>query len=220
MQLCQVLAGDTFTFMAKIDEGSATQVIEWLVSRRSERQLNILLTTAGGDTAAALAIHDTIRALAASGVKITVVVLGECLSAGVVVLMAAQPDCRFATQNARFMVHPTAHSCDRGYVPVDPYITDPALIDVIAQATCLRYKEAHELQEAYLRTLVAHSKLDDRRARELKAATTYFGVKTAVEYGFIASVLDDVPPAKEEPLTKWQRCGRRCRHPFKRFPKA
>jgi ATP-dependent Clp protease protease subunit len=70
---------------------------------KGTRPIFVFLSTPGGDVDAALALYDTIKGLVDSGVEIYTVAVGECFSAGTIVLQAGLK--RFITPNTYLMIH-------------------------------------------------------------------------------------------------------------------
>jgi ATP-dependent Clp protease protease subunit len=89
----------------EINKKSARRVITSLMwsMAKGTRPIFIFLSTPGGDVDAALALYDTIKGLVGNGVEIYTVAVGECFSAGTIVLQAGLK--RFITPNTYLMIH-------------------------------------------------------------------------------------------------------------------
>jgi ATP-dependent Clp protease protease subunit len=89
----------------EINKASVRRVTTSLIwsMTKGARPIFIFLSTPGGDVDAALALYDTIKGLVNSGVEIYTVAVGECFSAGTIVLQAGLK--RFITPNTYLMIH-------------------------------------------------------------------------------------------------------------------
>jgi ATP-dependent Clp protease protease subunit len=89
----------------EINKASARRVATSLMWSmvKGTRPIFVFLSTPGGDVDAALALYDTIKGLVDSGVEIYTVAVGECFSAGTIVLQAGLK--RFITPNTYLMIH-------------------------------------------------------------------------------------------------------------------
>jgi ATP-dependent Clp protease protease subunit len=89
----------------EINKASARRIVTSLMWSmvKGARPIFVFLSTPGGDVDAALALYDTIKGLVNSGVEIYTVAVGECFSAGTIVLQAGLK--RFITPNTYLMIH-------------------------------------------------------------------------------------------------------------------
>jgi ATP-dependent Clp protease protease subunit len=89
----------------EINKASVRRVTTSLIwsMTKGARPIFVFLSTPGGDVDAALALYDTIKGLVDSGVEIYTVAVGECFSAGTIVLQAGLK--RFITPNTYLMIH-------------------------------------------------------------------------------------------------------------------
>ena len=89
----------------EMNKVSARRIITSLLwtSVRGIKPIYLILSTPGGDVDAAFAIYDTIKGLNLCGHEVYTVALGECFSAGTIVLQAGLK--RLITTNTYLMIH-------------------------------------------------------------------------------------------------------------------
>jgi len=89
-------------FGSEIEDAVAQELTSALVAicNKNHKPITLVINSSGGFVASAIAIYDAIRACPA---KIHGVVIGDCLSAAVLVLQAC--DSRTMTENSRLMFH-------------------------------------------------------------------------------------------------------------------
>ena len=88
----------------------AERIIERIreLANDSNRPITLYINSAGGNVTDGLAIHDSIRALVARGVEVTIVVQGMAYSMGSVVLQAASERRRLSLPHSWIMIHEPA----------------------------------------------------------------------------------------------------------------
>lgn len=94
------VANSTIHVVGEITEQTYKTVLYGISSMDYTKEITICLNTEGGDFYQALAIYDVLKF---SDVNVKVVVCGPCMSAGVIILQAAND--RVAMPNAQIMVH-------------------------------------------------------------------------------------------------------------------
>lgn len=70
----------------------------------STNEIKVFLSTGGGDVYCGYAIYDGIRSCQDSGIPVTIIATGSCMSAGSMIILQAA-DKRLATENCTLMVH-------------------------------------------------------------------------------------------------------------------
>ncbi|HYG83412.1 MAG TPA: ATP-dependent Clp protease proteolytic subunit [Verrucomicrobiae bacterium] len=181
-----------FAFNAGIDEESVSQAINWLLNNQTQKHLTVLLTTQGGSAFQGLALRDAIR-LVSQNTKVSVVTLGACMSAGILVLTAVPRENRFSGPLTRFLIHPPktwndkqnfAHSTSR---PSDKVLkTQEAMFDH-------HLEEGYNIREILIRLLHEDSCLSLEEAEALYSKESYFSAAEALKMGIIGSVLSHAP---------------------------
>ena len=93
-----------------IEKDVARSVIERMreLANDSGKPITLYINSAGGNVTDGLAIHDSVRALVARGVEVTIVVQGMAYSMGSVVLQAASEGRRLALPHSWIMIHEPA----------------------------------------------------------------------------------------------------------------
>jgi ATP-dependent Clp endopeptidase proteolytic subunit ClpP len=98
----------TANLVGKIEDDQAKQIhslVDHLEREGEYGQLRLTLQTTGGSILDAFAIHDR---LLYSPLDVEIRVAGYCMSAGVLILQAADQAHRLSYPNARFMIHPAS----------------------------------------------------------------------------------------------------------------
>lgn len=72
---------------------------------RRQKTLQVIINTSGGDTIAARTICGLLKHFTESGHELRIVVMGKCYSAGMTILMAAEPEHRLAVRGSEFLIH-------------------------------------------------------------------------------------------------------------------
>jgi ATP-dependent Clp protease protease subunit len=158
----------------EINKRSARRVITslmWALNKGSQ-PIFVFLSTPGGDVDAALALYDTIKGLVESGVGVNTVAVGECFSAGTVVLQAGLK--RFITPNTYLMIHE---------------ISSWNLGKVSEQLETAHYLK--EYQDRVFRILAERSKLGFRAIKKRCLRRNWWlPPEDVLKYGFADDLLD------------------------------
>jgi ATP-dependent Clp protease protease subunit len=148
-----------------------TTSLIWSMTKGA-RPIFIFLSTPGGDVDAALALYDTIKGLVNSGVEIYTVAVGECFSAGTIVLQAGLK--RFITPNTYLMIHE---------------ISSWNLGKVSEQLETAHYLK--EYQDRVFKILAERSKLGFRAIkRRCLRRNWWLPPEETLKYGFADGLLD------------------------------
>jgi len=124
--------------------------------------IRIVLNTTGGSTLSALAIYEAIQS---NPNPVNIVVQGSCLSAGMLILAAAQG--RASTPSSQFLIH-------YGGGSYDDYFE----------------KCAQDRQNAMFDQLICErSLITPRLLKKLNSRETYFGAQKALELGLIERII-------------------------------
>ncbi|CAB5220550.1 ClpP Protease subunit of ATP-dependent Clp proteases [uncultured Caudovirales phage] len=95
-----------FLLMEEINLQTARQTVEWIFdcNFQEERpdQLNLIITSPGGELSAAFAIIDAMRG---SAIPIRTIGLGEIASAGLMIFIAGEKGTRLLTPNTSILSH-------------------------------------------------------------------------------------------------------------------
>lgn len=140
------------------------------------KNLTIRINSYGGDTAVGFVIHNRLRELAGSGVKLTCIVDGVAMSAASVIMCAC--DTVKINQSALVMVHRCWSILWGGY-NADELRQQAEAQEAYDKAICSAYQRKTGLSE----TVLMH----------MMADTTYMTGKEAVEKGFCDEILDAEP---------------------------
>jgi ATP-dependent Clp protease protease subunit len=148
-----------------------TTSLIWSMAKGA-RPIFVFLSTPGGDVDAALALYDTIKGLVNSGVEIYTVAVGECFSAGTIVLQAGLK--RFITPNTYLMIHE---------------ISSWNLGKVSEQLDTAHYLK--EYQDRVFKILAERSKLGFRAIkRRCLRRNWWLPPEETLKYGFADGLLD------------------------------
>jgi ATP-dependent Clp protease protease subunit len=143
----------------------------WALNKGTQ-PIFVFLSTPGGDVDAALALYDTIKGLVESGVGVNTVAVGECFSAGTVVLQAGLK--RLITPNTYLMIHE---------------ISSWNLGKVSEQLETAHYLK--EYQDRVFRILAERSKLGFRAIkRRCLRRNWWLPPEETLKYGFADGLLD------------------------------
>lgn len=154
----------------------------------TDEDIVIDIDSCGGNLREAWKMYDAIRT---HNGKVTVNVSGDCMSAAVLILLAAKPENRFANINAQFMIHKPLLEW------WDWTLTDEDCVNVHEEIT----KETEKLKACYLeRTTASETEIDT-----LINAEQIFGVELAINLGFVSKkneyVNKKVDTMKRKPST-------------------
>jgi ATP-dependent protease ClpP protease subunit len=158
----------------EINKASIRRVTTSLIwsMTKGVRPIFVFLSTPGGDVDAALAFYDTIKGLVSSGVEVYTVAVGECFSAGTIVLQAGLK--RFITPNTYLMIHE---------------ISSWNLGKVSEQLETAHYLK--EYQDRVFRILAERSKLGFRAIkRRCLRRNWWLPPEETLKYGFADGLLD------------------------------
>jgi ATP-dependent Clp protease protease subunit len=158
----------------EINKASVRRVTTSLIwsMTKGARPIFIFLSTPGGDVDAALALYDTIKGLVDSGVEIYTVAVGECFSAGTIILQAGLK--RFITPNTYLMIHE---------------ISSWNLGKVSEQLETAHYLK--EYQDRVFKILAERSKLGFRAIKKRCLRRNWWlPPEDALKYGFVDGLLD------------------------------
>lgn len=93
----------------------------YLRLHKKAKEINIYLSTIGGDVDYALGIVDEINGLKDAGIKVNTIGVGQVYSCGIFILCAA--DYRYGTENTTYMLHPFQYAFDEeSHVQVAEYV--------------------------------------------------------------------------------------------------
>ncbi len=153
----------------------------------------ILVSTKGGDLNITFGVIDLIR-LASQQYDLCMLAVGVCMSSGVCLMTAVEPDKRYASANTRFMVHAVHLTTDDNPERLYCAPTEPvSLLDVgregdfNVQPATLR--EAYTAQDRMIDMIVAGTRLTNDALREMLVPDTYFWADRAQEIGLIGHIL-------------------------------
>ena len=135
---------------------------------RQNKPLRLVLNTFGGSVATAMAIVATLRCFIKEGNVLQIVAMGECHSAGMMILMAAPPECRYAVNGAEFMVHAIRNGVDAS-----------------------RSKHTRKLDEDLVKLLADGSLITSESLHALMTSgkDCFFGAAEALERGVIGGII-------------------------------
>ena len=205
MYLGTLISCKTYVFNGSVESENVADALTWLSNHSNQPEVTILLNTLGGSVHQGVALFDAIQLLR-DKVKINIVAMGACQSAGTIILMGAYPERRFSAPNTRFMIHPPRVTM--GDNKCTAWGTPPSaeLLEIMDQMAGHSYSETYALREHLLDLMVANTKLSRDEAEAAYDATTYFHPEKALGMGFIGSILEpDLPavPAPAIPPKKW-----------------
>jgi len=166
----------------EINKTSARRIVSSLMWSATKKisPIHLIISTHGGDVDSAFAIYDTIKGLILCGIEIHTVALGECFSAGTLVLQAGLK--RFITPNTYLMIHE---------------ISSWNLGKVSEQIETARYLK--EYQDRVFKILAERSKLSLRALkRRCLRRNWWLPPEDVLKYGFADGVInfDQIPAFK------------------------
>jgi len=190
-----------FVYTGRIEDELIGECIEWVLEHQHLPEITIMLATNGGSFTMTMALYDIIQS---SACPVNIVATGSCMSGGAILLLAAEPNRRFAFPNASFMMHALtisgdkdsqAHRCDLPRPPAD-------VIREMSVALGVELSGGYDDTERVLELFVERTKMTRGEAQELFSGDTHFAVKRALAMGLVTHI---VSPARGERSTTPQR---------------
>lgn len=157
--------------------------------------IDIRLFCDGGNCVEGWSIHDALRQ---TGKRISATIEGKCSSIATIILLAAPVERRFAYRNASLCIHVPAIGA---YEMPDTRLTPEVLIqqsDKLRNLAVQLEGESQKLLDLYVERTTARR---DALAA-LMAQDIYIDMKTAVELGFVGSILPDTTDSKRTTFNK------------------
>jgi ATP-dependent protease ClpP protease subunit len=147
-------------------------------------QITVVVSTNGGFWAYARTMYEEIRMLNHVAL-VNIVVIGHCQSAGNLLLMAVPPEQRFASRQAKFMLH---SSYDE--------ITAVPSLHLEAREAVTRERVAHLQAERVhlswmMRVLAAGTGLSVAEISQLTVDVTWWTAKQAVQNGLVGALVQE-----------------------------
>lgn len=167
------LSGNTIYFYADINAETVCRVAHFIdiLESQKEKNITIILNSAGGEEYSGLAFYDRIRA---SKCKFTIIGTGFVGSMALIVYVAG--DRRIATKNTRFLNH-------QGSTEINGRASDIKIAS----------KEMDELEEICNRLIAERTKQDIKKLREsIKAGDKYMNVDEAIKTGIVHEIIDEI----------------------------
>lgn len=155
-----------------VDAGVANTVIAQVLhleGESPEAPIHVFLNSAGGDVAAVLAVHDTLRYVRCD---VAVTCVGEAVGASAALLAAGSPGRRSVLPHARVVMRPLEASA-RGAIP-----------DLI-----LATEEVERLRGQLEAVLAEHTGQDVARVRRDLERESVLDAQSAVDYGLADHVI-------------------------------
>lgn len=160
-----------------VDSDSATDIIRklwYLELSEPGKPILLVISSPGGSVDAGMAIWDQIQAISS---PVTTLVTGLAASMGSVISLAAAPGRRFASPNARIMIHqPSLHGVMRGQAT-----------DLEIQAREIK-KTRDRLVDLYVKATGKDRDIIDRALDR----DNWYSAAEAKEFGLIDAIIDDL----------------------------
>lgn len=163
------------TVYGEIDEKTAGSTINGLFFLRdtkisdepAENNIELVLSTAGGNSSDAYALYDCMR-IVKNSCDITTIGLGKVMSAGIILLAAGTKGRRLVGANCRLMIHQITAGSE-GHPD-----------ELVNELSEIKF-----LQEQYIKCLVAETTTSESKIRALlkKRVNVYFDATEAVKLG-------------------------------------
>ena len=157
--------------------------------------IDIRLFCDGGNCVEGWSIHDALRQ---TGKRISATIEGKCSSIATIILLAAPVERRYAYRNASLCIHVPAIGA---YDMPDTRLTPEVLIqqsDKLRNLAVQLEGESQKLLDLYVeRTTAGRDALAALMAQDI-----YIDMKTAVELGFVGSILPDTTDSKRTTFNK------------------
>lgn len=170
-----VLDSNRIIFMnGFFDEDKAKTIMERLLTLEAQdprKDIIMYIDSYGGHVHSLLAIHDVIKNLCRCDVA--TVCTGKAMSCGQILLMSGTKGKRFATPNARILVHEVGGGTFGKLSEME--------IDI---------NENKELQKILEGLFIKYSKLKKEDLNKLMQRDSYLSAKEAIKYGIIDSVVE------------------------------
>ena len=181
-----------------IEKDTAKQAIERLreLANDSDKPITFYINSAGGNVTDGLALHDSIRTLASTGIEITIIVQGMAYSMGSVVLQAASPGRRLCFPHSWIMIHEPAK-----WAGWQSTTAAAQHLDRLKQMQNQIYRILSDRSGKPLRQII----------RDTKRTDFYLDAPRALDYGLIDGVLGpagglvaqaDERPSLAEPVSE------------------
>jgi len=168
---------------SRIDEDTAHRVVAALFLLNAEdptEPIEIYINSAGGSVLDGLAIYDAMQAVEA---PVATYCIGCALSMGAVLLAAGTPGMRYATPNARIMIHePVLESASTGSL----------------RAIEQTYQQMASFSRTLVDILSRHTGQSRKRIQADMRRTRWFTPQEALRYGFIDAIIPLRKPSTGE----------------------
>lgn len=182
--------------MGDINSLSASRAVQWLLDYSGDEELFFIINSGGGSVSDMLSIYDAIQLVPN---KVHIVAMGACQSAAVTLITATERELRYATPNARFMMHPASQSGQGGTsITCNPEITDLEMLHNFDEMTGTQSVELYTLQARMIELLARSTFLAEEELRKFFTKAHFFWPQTAIEYGLIGGILELTQPRSSE----------------------
>lgn len=156
------------------EEDKAKSIIERMLTLEAQaptKDIIMCIDSYGGYVHSLLAIHDIMKNLCRC--DISTVCIGKAMSCGQMLLMSGTKGKRFATPNARILVHEVSN------------MTFGKLTDME-----IDINETKELQKILESMLLKYTKLNKEEVKDLMNRDSYLSAKEAVKFGIIDHIIE------------------------------
>lgn len=170
-----VLDNNRIIFMnGMLDESAAKTIMERILTLEAQaptKDILMYIDSYGGNVHSLLAIHDVMKNL--SRCDIATVCTGKAMSCGQMLLMSGTRGKRFATPNARILVHEVSN------------LTYGKLTDME-----IDINETKELQRILESLLTKYTRLKKTQVTDLMKRDSYLSATEAKEFGIIDHIIE------------------------------
>ena len=161
-------------FSGQFEESKTQATIERILTLESQsptKDIIMYIDSYGGNVHSLLAIHDVMKNLCRC--DIATVCVGKAMSCGQMLLMSGTKGKRFATTNARILVHEVSSGTFGKLAEME--------LDIM---------EAKTLQKTVEKLVVTYSKLKPKEIKEIMKRDSYLSVEEAKKFGIIDHIIE------------------------------
>ena len=168
-----------------VEDGMATLVCAQLLFLEAEnpkKEINLYINSPGGVVTSGMAIYDTMQFIKPA---VSTLCIGQAASMGSLLLTAGHKDMRFATPNARIMVHQPSGG-------FQGQVTD----------IMLHAQEILNLKKRLNEIYVKHTGQQLKKIEDALERDTFLTAEAAMDFGIIDKVIEKRPEEMSNPAPK------------------
>jgi ATP-dependent Clp protease protease subunit len=172
-----ILNAKSLLIAGTIDNQQAIQTINLILyydTLQNESIITIYIDTLGGDVSAAYMIADAIKACKK---PVETIVMGRCMSAGVIISVAGTKGLRYAFKHAKFLIH-------------EPYCILPVEYNLHDKDAKRFLEGSAKTKKEMIEYFLENTKIDQLSLEKYLDGEMYFDSKQARKWGVIDQIVN------------------------------